>query len=55
MSELTGQKYHVDHIIPLKGQGVCGLHVAENLCVMRADYNLRKNNRLDLHLLSQLS
>ena len=38
--------FHVDHIIPLQHKSVCGLHIPENLRIVSASYNLRKNNKL---------
>lgn len=42
-----GIRMEVDHIIPLNGKDVCGLHVPWNLQVMVGDANRRKGNRLE--------
>lgn len=41
----TGIKWHVDHIIPLVNDKVCGLHCEFNLQLLPATLNLQKHNK----------
>jgi hypothetical protein len=46
LTKLTGERYVVDHVVPLINPDVCGLHVPWNLRVMTQEENLKKSNKL---------
>jgi hypothetical protein len=48
VSKTTGKPHHVDHIVPLQGDNICGLHVWWNLRIIPASMNLSKGNNLEV-------
>lgn len=46
LSKATGVKHEVDHIYPLQGEFICGLHCEDNLQILTKAENIRKHNRM---------
>lgn len=44
LQALTGVRMHVDHIVPLQHELVCGLHCESNLQIIPASFNEAKKN-----------
>ena len=46
LTEQTGIPHEVDHVIPLQGETVSGLHCQDNLQILTQEQNRRKANKL---------
>jgi 5-methylcytosine-specific restriction endonuclease McrA len=42
----TGVRHEVDHVYPIQGKTVCGLHCEANLQILTKTENIRKHNRM---------
>lgn len=53
LTQTTGVRYVLDHVIPLGHPTVCGLTVHNNLEVLTHDRNKQKSNNLNAELFDQ--
>ena len=47
-TKLFGFAWHVDHVIPLRGKKVSGLHTPQNLSVIPGVFNMQKTNKFEV-------
>jgi 5-methylcytosine-specific restriction endonuclease McrA len=47
LKKTYGVVWEIDHIIPLNGDNVCGLHVANNLQLLTPAQNRKKSNKYE--------
>ena len=47
INKISEETYQVDHIVPLRGKAVSGLHVPSNLRIITAKQNVEKSNAYD--------
>jgi hypothetical protein len=45
-TQITGFRWEVDHLVPIRSKLVCGLHVEHNLAVIPESQNRSKSNRI---------
>lgn len=48
LTNVNKESWHVDHIVPMQGELVSGLHVPSNLQVLRGIDNIRKKNKFEV-------
>lgn len=44
LTKATGLSHEVDHVVPLRGRFISGLHIETNLQILLADENRKKSN-----------